>query len=111
MEILADEKSEDSRSDEDTAELETSFFWENWKKFLFPCDEDSTTREKEFDDDLGDDSSQEVSFWDEEDSDDNSDDDSCEIDIEEDILFVGSYEKVIEDLFDKAEDQDDSQEG
>jgi hypothetical protein len=82
---------------------------ECWHEFLFFCDEDCTEGEHEFDDDLGDDSSEEVSLGEDDETYDYADDDSDEVDVEEEILFVGGDEEVVEDLFDEAEDEHYSQ--
>lgn len=67
------------------------------------CHEDGTKSKHGFDDDLGDYSAEEVSFWEYDNSDDDTDDDADEVDIKEDVLFVCSYEEVVEYLFDETE--------
>jgi len=103
-----DEESEDSCSDQDAHQSPEWSFLQSRGEFLLFGDEDSSAGEHQFDDDLGDDSSEEVSFWEDEESDDDPDDDSGEVDVEEDVLFVGGDEEVVEDLFDEAEDEHDS---
>ena len=69
---------------------------------MLSCHQDSTTGEHQFYDNLGDDPSEEISFWKDEESYGDSDYYSDKIDFKEEVLFISSDEEVIEDLFDEA---------
>ena len=101
-EILVDSEADGSCDGEDDDQRSEGFFLGGGGEVAAVGDSHCAEGIDDFYEDLGDDSSEKVPFWDDEQSEDYPEDYADDIIFEEDILLIDGDEEVIIDLFDEA---------